>query len=213
MEWGSAVDCLATTPDQFAKTVQFVDAASWVGKAAQEARQAIRAAGKVPMLSKDFDRVNEAAAMLAAHFERHGLDVAEKQVAMTMQWTGPSGRVYNIKCLMDFFKPLADLKTTASLDERDLSRTIRTYGYNWQGAIYGDCARANGVETEDVFPLHFQESSEPFRTRVWHLAPEDIEAGRKAYLDALNLWDRCITHDIWPGEEMPAIEGRKAIYE
>jgi hypothetical protein len=26
MDWGSAVDCLATSPDEFAKTVQFVDA-------------------------------------------------------------------------------------------------------------------------------------------------------------------------------------------
>jgi len=44
MEWGSAVDCCATTPDLYAATVVFADAAAWTGKAAQLERQAMREA-------------------------------------------------------------------------------------------------------------------------------------------------------------------------
>lgn len=212
MDWGSAVDCLATTPELYDSTVAFVDAAAWTGKAAQEERKAIRSAGKIPMLEKDRARVAEAAWMLENHMTRHGLDVAEKQICATSAWTGPSGNVYRLKCLADFWKPMADLKTTNSLDGRDLARTIREYFYHAQMALYHDIFRANGEEVPECPELHFQESTEPFRTRIWRLTPDDIAAGRKAYLEALALWDYCVTLDVWPGEELDMIEGRNATY-
>jgi len=212
MEWGTAIDTLATSPDEFASVVQFVDAATWIGKAAQEQRQAIRASGKVPMLEKDRGRVQQAAEMLFHHFCRHGLNKAQKQVAATSTWTGASGRVYTLKCLADFWQPLADLKTTRSLDAKALKYTIADFGYHWQAAMYADCFRANGQEVPEEFPLHFQEASEPFRTRVWHITPNDIAAGRREYLAALEAWDFAVSTDTWGSTEMEPIENRNAIY-
>lgn len=213
MDWGSAVDCLATTPGIYDSTVAFVDAATWQGKAAQEERKLIRSKGMIPMLLKDAESIGQAADMLAKHFRRHRLDKAQKQTMATSIWTGPSGNQYTLKALADFWQPLADLKTTNSLDARDLARTIRDRGYHWQMALYGDIFRANGEDVPECPDLHFQESEEPFRTRVWKLTPEDIERGRREYLKALELWDFSVTTDKWPGDELEPIEGRNASYE
>lgn len=213
MDWGSAVDCLATTPELYSESVWFHDADSWQGKAAQLFREAARVNGKIPMLEKDRVRIAEAAAMLAEHFQRHGLDKARTQTCGTTTWMGPSGRQCAIKALADFLDPLADLKTTNSLDVRDIARAIRDFGYHWQAALYLDVFRANGMDIPEEFPLHFQESSEPFRTRVWHLTPEDIAAGRQGYQAALIQWDSCLTFDKWPGRELDSVTGRNAIYQ
>jgi hypothetical protein len=217
MEWGSAVDCLATTPQLYASTVQFVDAANWQSNAAKAERQRIRAEGKVPMLEKDRPRIREAADILAAHLERHGLDTAKTQACATVN-VAVDGRPYTIKCLADFWMPdrpaLADLKTTNSIEAADLARTIRGFGYHWQAALYLDAFRANHPEEiPEEFDLHFQEATEPFLTRVWRLTEKDIAAGRREYMQAIRLWDRCITLDEWPGQELEPIEGRHAIYE
>jgi len=93
----------------------------------------------------------------------------------------------------------ADLKTTTSVTDEDLQRTIFDYGYHMQGAVIGMCAReVLGIEMSS-FSLVFVESKPPHCCRVVTLTPADIELGEQQVRVALALFEQGMRTGHWPG--------------
>jgi len=103
----------------------------------------------------------------------------------------------------------SDLKTTSSIFEEDLRRSIYAYGYFQQAALLSEgCFRCTG-QRMNSFNLVFVESKPPHCVSVRTLKEEDIERGHRANRAALHKFAECLASGKWPG---PDGEQRDAAY-
>ena len=98
-----------------------------------------------------------------------------------------------------------DLKTTESVVDYDLKRSLRRYGYHMQGALLWEVCEMLGMPF-DGFALVFVEKSCPWCVRVIEVPDEDLALGRMQNRAMLRLMKRCIDANKWPGPgaETPA---------
>jgi hypothetical protein len=94
----------------------------------------------------------------------------------------------------DFF----DLKTTRSVLYRDLKRTIVDYGYDMQGAMVMEVARALGLPAAS-FTLLFVESKPPYCVRAVTLKDEDLARAHQLNQLAYDIFWQCLQSNHWPG--------------
>jgi hypothetical protein len=92
----------------------------------------------------------------------------------------------------------ADLKTTISVLYRDTQRAIDEYGYNQQGALILDGARALDLEATS-FSLVWVEKKRPHCVRVQTLIDEDLARGAKQNRVSINTFHACWLAKNWPG--------------
>lgn len=95
---------------------------------------------------------------------------------------------------------VVDLKTTESVDQRDITRTVLNYGYHMQAAHYIRLAQSVRDEVKG-FILLFVEKEPPHGVRVVQIAGEFLELGRKRTAEACALFDQCTKNDSWPAPE------------
>ena len=176
---------------------------SWRSGDAKAAKEASRAAGKIPLLGKHYfdvlQMVDAARKQLDAHeasppLFRHG------KPEQTIVWdeAGVSCRA-RLDWLHDDHSVIDDLKSTSVSAKPDaFERTLYNMGYHVQAALYrrGVCA-VTGVEPEFRFAI--VETSAPYAVSVLTPGP-DMLALADAQVDyAINLWRDCLANDSWPG--------------
>lgn len=100
-------------------------------------------------------------------------------------------------------KLIVDYKTTASANPRDFERSSWNFGYHVQAAHYQyNLARQLDLVDDDcAYVLIAQEKKAPFLPVVYQLDPGLLDYGRERAREAIDLWDRCLTLDEWPGIE------------
>jgi hypothetical protein len=96
----------------------------------------------------------------------------------------------------------ADLKTTPSVVDTDLWRTMRNYGYRMQGALIWQVCELLGLPF-DGFVLVFIEKKFPFCVRIIDMSDEDLSRGRRQNRAMLRVMKRCVDTGEWPGPETP----------
>lgn len=104
---------------------------------------------------------------------------------------------------------VADLKSTASVTDDALAKSLGSFGYHCQGALVGDGLKEVLDIEMEAFALVWSESVEPHCARVTTLTPEDLERGRQQNRAALRILARCLDTGNWPG---PGGEREDAIY-
>ena len=92
----------------------------------------------------------------------------------------------------------ADLKTTPSVLDIDLKRTLRDYGYHQQGAVIWQVCELLGLPFEG-FVLIFIEKKSPFCTRIVELTDDDLGRGRLQNIAMMRRLKKCIDSGAWPG--------------
>jgi hypothetical protein len=94
-----------------------------------------------------------------------------------------------------------DLKLTADISDDGLEKSIASFGYGMQGALVLECAeQVHGRAIADMtFTLVFVESERPHCVQVRTLDATVINEGVKNNRAALNLLDRCLKTNTWPG--------------
>lgn len=217
---GSAAHALMLgDPQQF----EVIDADDWRTKAAKEARDAAREAGRIPLLARQWDEVCAMVAagrmQLAAHPEANeafnpDLGASEQ----TLVWE--EGGIW-CRARLDW-KPHAgnvfyDYKTTGgSADPAEWARTCFNVGTDIQAGFYRrGIAAVLGIENAH-FRFVVQETSPPYALSVVELDPYACAiADRKADV-AIRWWRWCMTTGHWPGFparvayiEMPPWEDRR----
>lgn len=94
----------------------------------------------------------------------------------------------------------ADLKTTPSVVDTDLWRTMRTFGYHMQGALIWQVCEILGLPF-DGFALVFVEKKHPFCVRIIDMTDFDLNRGRRQNRAMLREMRRCLDSGDWPEPE------------
>lgn len=95
---------------------------------------------------------------------------------------------------------VVDLKTAASVDDDSLSRTIFQCGYHIQAGLTRMVMReVLGEQAFSSFTFVFIEKTAPYDVRVVTLKDSDIDLGEQQVRIGLQILERCIKENRWPG--------------
>lgn len=182
-----------------------VDAPDWRTKAAREAKEAAYAAGKVPLLAADHQRVTNMADAVRQHpLAGPLLHPDSGQPEVSAFWVDQPTGVW-CRARYDFLRHatpgrrriVVDYKTTPSADLEHIQRAIYRFGYHQQGGHYLDGATQLGLE-DAAFVFVFQETEPPHVITVVQLDPVALRIGRDLNRQALDTYAECIRTGIWP---------------
>lgn len=187
-------------------TIVVVDADSWRTKAAQEARDAARAAGAAPLLRGKYEAAHEITCAVRDQLELSELAgvLDDGEAEVTGVWTERDGFGRDVRCRLraDWLtrdkKIALDLKTTSTNAHPDVfARQIVQMGYGFQSAWYTRGLRAvGGVDPQLIFVV--VEVSPPYALSLISLPPGWIEMERRRCSKAMNVWSECLRTGVWP---------------
>lgn len=184
---------------------------SWRTKDSQTWKAEQIAAGKTVVTEDDLIDVVGMAESLARHpLVKAG--ILDGAVERSLIWKDPETGIW-LKSRPDVIPNasgiVADLKTTSSVTDEALAKSLGSFGYHCQGALVGDGLKeVYGLDME-AFALVWAEKVEPYCTRVTTLVPEDLERGRLQNRAALRSLARCLDTGKWPG---PGGDREDAVY-
>lgn len=188
--------------------IEVIDADDWRKKATQEARDEARAAGRTPILGKDYDRAEKMVAAargqiaaiptLAKAFGPAG----QSEVVIAGQEQGVWYRGMADRLLIDGSDvTMVDFKaTSASAHPAAVSRRLFDAGYDFQAGFYRRLLALVRPEAHRFrFVLMTQENEPPFALSAVELDHASWVLAEKRIMAALGLWKRCLDADRWPG--------------
>lgn len=199
-----------------------IQADNWKSSTKRDEAAEHRAAGRIPLLSKDVATVHEMAAAIRRHPIASALfapGAGEPEQALIWQeraaWFEdvdgePVGRSGAVTCraLVDWLpnpQPgrrllLPDYKTCASASPDDVAKSIARYGYHVQGAWYLAGLRALGLADESAkFLLVMQEKTAPYLVTVVEPDRDAMRLGAMRMREAINTYAECAATGRWPG--------------
>lgn len=199
---GSAVHAVLLEGDR--DIIATIDAADWRTKAAKEARDAARAAGKIPVLAHHMAKVEKmvkaAHVKLAASPDLRGVPLDALHAERTALWQ--EGDIW-CRCRPDWTTPdytvVLSVKTTeASAEPESFTRLLLGSGYDLQAAF-----ELRGVEAmTGTRPRHYIwivcETEPPYAVSLLGLAPALADLGQAKYREAVARWADCIAQDHFP---------------
>ncbi len=188
--------------------VEVIDAPNYNTKAAQQARDAARAAGRVPLLAWEMRNVRGMAETLRRHpvagqLFQPGRGVTER----SMFWRDPRwgfwrrARTDWAVTLPDGRLALVDYKSTTSAAPYPIAKSAFDYGYYTQDVYYRQAALDCGLvdDLRDVvFLFVFQEKDPPHLVTVGEIDDDGRAAGAAMVAAGLELYGRCLELDQWP---------------
>lgn len=203
-----------------------VEADDWRTKAAKEARDEARAAGKIPMLAARFDQVAAMVAagraQLAAHPDAEGVFTSKAGASeVSIFWQdGPAKAPIWCRARVDWLPTVGpvvwDYKTTTSAHPNDWARQTVNLGHDIQAGFYCRGLRKLGWAERPVFKFVVQEVEPPYALAIHTLDPFWADRAEQMASHAINLWSRCLHNDSWPGYvgatyhlEMPGYHEKK----
>lgn len=190
-------------------TIDVVDAPDWRTKRAQTARAEARAAGRVPLLVADVQRVADMAAALRAHpIASRVLHADTGDPEVSLFWHDPEYDV-DRRCRVDWLRRadgngrllLVDYKSCDSAAPDAIDRSVGNYGYHLSGAWYRDLIVGLGLARSVPVLLVFQETSAPYLVHVVELDDVWLRIGQEQTRRALSIFRECTESGRWPGYE------------
>ncbi len=194
--------------------VEVLDFPDWKTKASREARDEATAAGRIPLLVKDWETVEAMAGALAAA-ELQTDDGVRFSVAdlfgdgtpeQSLFWTDTDTGV-PCRARLDWLPQpvegrrmvVVDYKTAASADPREFGKAADSYGYHVQQAWYLDAVKACGLDPDPAFVFVVQEKTAPYLVSVVQIAPDSAALGRILADRARRIYADCVRSGRWPG--------------
>ena len=188
--------------------IEVIDAPDFRKQDAQKARDAAYAAGKTPLLPKDYKVVQAMAAELKRHpiagsLFQPGTGLAEQ----SLFWKDPGTGVI-CRARLDWLPTqvkgkrlvIGDYKTCRSAAPRDLAKAIHEHGYHQQDDWYRAGCRELGIGDEKTsFVFIFQAKTAPYLVTVVELDGEARRIGAERNKRAREIYARCQETGVWPG--------------
>ena len=217
-EWGSLLDCVVLTPEQFESRYAIVpseyqnekgEIKPWNFNA--NACKNWRAAndGKDEVKSDALKDAHDAKAVLLGDPDiRDLLTDSARQVFVRADYEDrDTGLVIPVKCLIDIVpsptgnnaSSLADLKTASFAGHEHWKRECVKYGYDLQAAMCIDMfSLASGRHITDF--LHVvQESFPPWQVAHPYFSGDWLNLARSKYIAILARYAQCLKTNVWPG--------------
>jgi len=174
-------------------------------KAAREARDGAHEAGKVPMLSRELDELNQAAEVIRGKLASRGYELkGRSEVAVTWR-TRAFLSDHEIQCRAMFDHlpggPIGwDLKTIHSADPATITRRIYDGGLDIQWAHYSDALRSLFPRDagRERFEFLFCEIEAPYAVTPVRLDGQYRALGEARWNRATQTWRECIRTGVWP---------------
>jgi PDDEXK-like domain of unknown function (DUF3799) len=94
-----------------------------------------------------------------------------------------------------------DLKIVHSITDRDIQRSIETYGYYQQGALVQTVMKLLTRADINSFTLVFCESAPPHCVKIRTLKPHEIKRGENVNRIGLRKFAKCLSEKSWPGPD------------
>lgn len=164
--------------------------------------------------SDDYDASLRMRDAVRSHASAGKLLGGDGETEFTIVWGRDVGDGEFVRCKarLDKFSPvlaggvIVDVKTTKDASPREFERSIFTYGYARQAALYLDAARSAGIDAEH-FVIVAVEKEPPFAVAVYRLTDGVIEAGREQVTELLKTYAMCEALQAWPayGEDVKDI--------
>lgn len=178
-------------------------------KAAQEARDAARAAGRIPVLSRLLDGHRQAVEKLRPRLAARGVTLrgaaaGAKNAAteLTAIWERDG---ILCRCRFDHWDGdeliIDDLKSCGDASPDELGRKFIEYGYDVSHSTYVEGAETlvEGAAGRVRMRFCFIESKAPYDVVIVEPDGTMRELGAKKWKRAKELWLRCTTDNKWPG--------------
>lgn len=168
-----------------------------------------RAAGQIPLITKDYQRAQSMAEQLHAHPIAGPLFARPGKAEQTFVARDPDTSV-TCRIRVDWIPDVpagarvlaVDLKTTASAEPVAFAKSMANYGYHQQGAFYTDAlALALDLDVPPRFVLVAQEKDPPYLITIAEPDDEALDWGRELNRHALATYARCSAAGVWPGYE------------
>lgn len=159
------------------------------------------AAGRTVLTAEQVKTIRGMAKSLAAHpLVKSG--ILNGAVEQSMFWKCKDTGLWKKArpdCIPNASGDFVDLKTTISVQDDDLRRTIYEHGYHQQGALVCEGWAALTGEKDTSFTLVFVEKAPPYCVRIISLTDEDMTRGERQNYAAIDLFARCLEANEWPG--------------
>ncbi|CAN7173218.1 PD-(D/E)XK nuclease-like domain-containing protein [Brevundimonas sp. LjRoot202] len=172
----------------------------WRTAAAREWREEQIKTGRTIITDGELEKITGMARSLGAHpLVKQG--ILDGAVERSLIWQDPSGawlksRPDNIPTGSGLF---ADLKTTESVSDESLERSLASFGYHMQAALVGMASEAVLGRQMEEFAFVWVEKAPPHCVRVTVLTGEDLERGRMQLRRSIDTFARCVASGEWPG--------------
>ncbi|MEV0660164.1 PD-(D/E)XK nuclease-like domain-containing protein [Actinomadura luteofluorescens] len=203
LDFGSAAHAVVLEGDE--SPIVAVNAENYRTKAAQQQRDAARAAGKYPLLPDELETVREMAAALKAHplaakLLEHG------RAERSLFWADPETGVRR-RARLDWHRErrggrviVPDYKTAVSAEPRAFGRAVREHGYHVQAPWYLDGLQALDLAGPDAaFVFIVQEKTAPYVVTVAELDADALALGQALVRRSIEIYQQCTETGIWPG--------------
>jgi hypothetical protein len=173
----------------------------WRTAASKEWRAEQLAAGLTIITDGELEAISGMARSLGAHpLVKAGIldGAVERSLIFKDPKTGAwiKSRPDNVPCGSGLF---ADLKTTDSVSDDSLGRSLATFGYHMQAGTVAEAASAVLGKDMEEFALVWVEKAPPHCVRVTVLTGADIERGRAQLRCAIDQFAECVASGVWPG--------------
>lgn len=178
-------------------------------KDARAWRDEVKRAGRVPILQRVADEagyIADTLVMRAAKGCTNTPFASNAQSEVTAIWQEDEiwlrARFDRLVVDAGSYADLWDWKTTSGgLSERELQRTIISYGYHIQAAHYlrGLEACMPHMRGRCSFIFAFVETEPPYCVRRVVLSPELLKHGQRELARGIALWRECMATNTWPG--------------
>jgi len=209
---GIAAHLAILEPQRQADSIVMIEAGDYRTTKAREARDAARAAGKVPLLPYQFDIVRAIVGSIRAHpIASQAFTGGEAEV--TLIWDDP---VTGIPCkarpdyLPAHSRWVVDLKTAASANPRSWRDQAYRLGYHARAAWYLDGAEAVLGQAPDEYWFVIVEKEPPYLVSVVSFDHDALAWGRVANRKACELFARSAAANDWPGYREPGQNRERA---
>lgn len=202
LDIGTAIHAFLTKED---RAFAVLDVENFRTKAAQEARDNARAAGKIPLKASDWKMVRNAAAsvrpQLQASEDLPGCFTPDwGTYEQTIVWREDNGILCRARLdgLSGNKKWIVDPKSTEKADERSCENRIKDNHYDIQEAFYRRGIRKLfGFNPE--FRFIFIEKKPPYAIQIVALTPEKQQIAEMKVERAIDMWGWCLKNNRWPG--------------
>lgn len=173
----------------------------WRTKAAQDWKAEMIKAGKTIITDGELELITGMARSLGAHpLVKSGIldGFVERSLIFRDPKTGVwlKSRPDNIPNGSGLF---ADLKTTESVSDSSLERSLASFGYHMQGALVGMASEAVLGRPMEEFALVWVEKQPPHCVRITVLTGADLERGLMQLRAAIDQFAECARTNQWPG--------------
>lgn len=182
---------------------EVLDYPAYTTKAAKEARDAARAAGKTPILVSQYE-LAEAMADAVKNHPVASMMCVEGKAEQSAWATDPQTGVL-LRGRFDYLRSdcIIDVKTTSSAGTpEEFGKAVASYRYDMQAAHYLHLAQLNGVRGGELLPFYWLvvSTNAPHEVYVYQADTDLLNEGFTAARNAYESFASCQYSGVWPGK-------------